>query len=472
MVPGETRTVTITMQNNGNMNWQPTVDGHKVALYNCNAAGTDLGSGTITSLVTNLPAGTNVAPGGSHTFTVTVTAPSTTGTYNVNWRMAWTGQYWFGTNVAGTLTVVDPVMDSVTVSATGSKLMKVGSTQTVTITMRNTGNINWQPKVDGHDVALFAYDPATNNLGTNAFGFIRANLPAGANVPHDGTATFSLPLTAPTTPGSYEFHVRMAWAGKYWFGTDMTIEMDVSPPLMDAYPMSNTLPISMNIGETKGVTVEMQNNGNINWQPFVDGHEVALFEYDPATNGLGTGAFGTKRIPLPAGSTVLPGVNHVFAFNITAPKIPGSYDLTFRMAHAGVKWFGPWVTQTVIVTQPNMNAHLVSSSVPSTMVHGSTQSVTIVMQNTGSTTWQQSLYGHNMGLYEFNPYLGSLGSGKFGITAIPIPAGVTVPTTSTRSFTFTIKAPSTPGNYLLDFKMAWAGMTWFGDEASRWVTVT
>ena len=80
MSPSETTTVTITMKNNGLTTW---TNGDKIKLFSENASGnTTWGSNRITFLNTE-----SVLYGETWEFSFEITAPSTPGSYNFQWRM-------------------------------------------------------------------------------------------------------------------------------------------------------------------------------------------------------------------------------------------------------------------------------------------------------------------------------------------------------------------------------------------------
>jgi len=89
MTPGQTATVSVTMRNNGTTIWT-RANGFKLGSQNPQDSTT---WGLIRVL---LPTGVSVAPGQQRTFTFTITAPSTAGTYNFRWRMVKEFVHWFG----------------------------------------------------------------------------------------------------------------------------------------------------------------------------------------------------------------------------------------------------------------------------------------------------------------------------------------------------------------------------------------
>ncbi len=113
---GEVFSATVTMQNNGTTVWSPNDMRNDIAGVNNYhvtvspwAATWNYGRDDVS---------TNVAPGGSFTFTVPLTAPATAGTYNLSTQMIQEGVQWFGALCnAGNITVSAIPAPTVTMTA-------------------------------------------------------------------------------------------------------------------------------------------------------------------------------------------------------------------------------------------------------------------------------------------------------------------------------------------------------------------
>jgi succinyl-CoA synthetase beta subunit len=110
---------------------------------------------------------------------------------------------------------------------------------------------------------------------------------------------------------------------------------------------------------------------------------------------------------------------------------------------------------------PARSAGLLKTTIPSTMVAGSTYKVVIQMKNTGRYSWR----------YLYNSRLKALGSDPF-TTVVSYRVGKTQIITHDHSITFTItmKAPSRAGTYVTDWRMYRNNLA-FGAIVSRKVTV-
>ncbi|MFC1768997.1 NBR1-Ig-like domain-containing protein, partial [Nanoarchaeota archaeon] len=105
------------------------------------------------------------------------------------------------------------------------------------------------------------------------------------------------------------------------------------------------------------------------------------------------------------------------------------------------------------------NAKCISHTIPASIVAGTSQQVSVTMKNTGTTAWKNNR-GYKLGLK--NPQDNPL----WGITRVSIPNAPVNPG-QTATFTFTIKAPSTPGEYANQWKMVQEQLEWFGEKCGR-----
>ncbi len=107
--------------------------------------------------------------------------------------------------------------------------MVTGQSYAVSVQMQNTGTATW---TTADNYRLGSQNPSDNVT----WGTGRATLP-GSIAPGQ-SATFSFNVTAPTTPGTYNFQWRMVQDGVAWFGPATTnVAIQVAPP---APPVSET----------------------------------------------------------------------------------------------------------------------------------------------------------------------------------------------------------------------------------------
>jgi len=101
------------------------------------------------------------------------------------------------------------------------------------------------------------------------------------------------------------------------------------------------------------------------------------------------------------------------------------------------------------------NAHFISQSVPDSLIAGRQYQATVIMQNTGTNTWTKA-DGYSLGIIA-NP------SNLWGIEKAPLLESDSIATSETKTFTFTIDAPTTAGSYMFQCQMLKDPQAWFGE---------
>jgi RHS repeat-associated protein len=118
---------------------------------------------------------------------------------------------------------------------------------------------------------------------------------------------------------------------------------------------------------------------------------------------------------------------------------------------------------TVAPTLVN-NARVTGVTVPTSMVAGRSYSVSVSMQNTGSTTWQP-------GVWKLGPE-GPQGNLIWGVGRVELPGGAVAPNGGA-TFNFTVTAPLTPGVANFQWSMLEELHQWFGEKTGAYaITVT
>ncbi len=212
LAAGETGTARVTVRNSGTATW--TTDYRLGAVDDSDP----FAEGRI-----YFPDGTRIAPGGEHTFTIALTAPSNPGDHRTDWRMVHEGVRWFGASVVKTITVTQPQEDGAAiVSADLPSVLDAGQTFDAQVTVKNTGTATWTR--DTHK--LGAVDDSDPLHGPDA----RVYLPQGVNVAPGDSWTFRIPMRAPQGKGTYKTDWRMVHEGVRWFGglaeRDVTVVSD------------------------------------------------------------------------------------------------------------------------------------------------------------------------------------------------------------------------------------------------------
>lgn len=200
VLAGQQLPVSITMRNVGTTAW--TTDHYFAIAPQPN-------NGTWGNVADHPLLPSNVLPGSTVTFSFNIPAPSTPGTYNLQWRML-NNWDWFGDRTDNvSVTVLAPSNQSEFVSQTVPTTMTGGEAYTVTIKMKNIGNTTWQA---GTGYKLGSQNPQDNTR----WGSSRVELTSP--VAPGGTAVFTFTVWAPGKAGTYNFQWRMLQEGVEWFG--------------------------------------------------------------------------------------------------------------------------------------------------------------------------------------------------------------------------------------------------------------
>ncbi|MFA6425117.1 MAG: NBR1-Ig-like domain-containing protein [Phycisphaerae bacterium] len=127
------------------------------------------------------------------------------------------------------------------------------------------------------------------------------------------------------------------------------------------------------------------------------------------------------------------------------------------MVQDGVAWFGQSHPHTIkVVAKPDKGARIISHDIPSVVSAGSVFTVHITVRNEGTTTWTQAT----------NFKLGAVdNSDPFAATRQLLGPSDSIAAGQTKTFTFTMTAPNTPGYYYqTDWRMLQESVTWFGQK--------
>jgi RHS repeat-associated protein len=217
----------------------------------------------------------------------------------------------------------DPVDGAQFIAQSVPSSMVAGQAYAVSVTMGNSGTTKWTPN----------YTLAALN---RVWGV--AQVQVAYDVASPSQYTFNFTVTAPPTPGYYNFQWQMQGSEPFEAASPSLAVQVIAPPVTPVPPVnaaqfvSQVVPASMIAGQTYPVTVSMKNTGTSIWTPGANGYLLG------AINLFGN---TTPFIQLNALSgPVSPGQIGTFSFNVTAPANPGTYPLQWKLVQAGVDWFG------------------------------------------------------------------------------------------------------------------------------------
>ncbi|WP_019909759.1 NBR1-Ig-like domain-containing protein [Paenibacillus sp. HW567] len=327
--------------------------------------------------------------------------------------------------------------------------MRMGTSYTVTVTVRNDGPSVWTEKDHFRLGAVGDSDPLSTT---------RQLIPDGREVHSGEYVTFTFTMTAPRKLGVVTTDWRMVQDGVEWFGDTLTFNVSLSNTVAKnaATIISDTIPDVMAKGHSYPVTISVRNDGQGIWYEEAFYRLGGVGDNDPFAN--------TRQNILD--EQVIIGQTTSFTFLMKAPDAAGTYTTDWRMVQDGVAWFGSTLTKNVQVTDGTRNASMISHTIPSIMEAGKTYDVSITVRNTGNTSWYED--STSVGKYR----LGGVGdSDPFTIHRIFLPSGVIVSPGEKYTFKFQMKAPSAAGVYISDWSMLQEAVTWFGEVLTQTVTV-
>lgn len=126
-----------------------------------------------------------------------------------------------------------------------------------------------------------------------------------------------------------------------------------------------------------------------------------------------------------------------------------------------------------VVRADTDNAKFASLTLPDKMSPGEVRRVSIIVQNTGSSTWSESVL-IRLGAGSTNEFVWSnwaYGGYSNSLTDQRACISGSVAPGSNTTFTFDIKAPSTTGTHWFEARMVRDGVAWFGDVLSKAIEV-
>jgi hypothetical protein len=137
----------------------------------------------------------------------------------------------------------------------------------------------------------------------------------------------------------------MVQEGVGWFGatsTNLPVSVGGTP---NAAFVSQGLPASMTAGQQNYVSVTMQNTGNTTWTA-AGGYRLG------SQNPQGNQTWGMNRVNLDPGDSIAPGQQKTFAWIVTPPLTPGTYNFQWKMVQEGVTWFGASTVNATVRVDP------------------------------------------------------------------------------------------------------------------------
>ncbi len=250
--------------------------------------------------------------------------------------------------------------------------LRPGESTPYTIRYRNTGDETWQRGVAGRQVNIgIVGDSNAFAAAGMALGWLASNRPATtseATVPPGGIATFTFPLGAPAAQGVFSVPLRPVLDGVTWLedqGAYLQVTSDFG---FHARWVSQSAYPTLSAGATSDpLVLTFRNAGDRAWLKGTAGQQanLGINGDDRSFAGLAVSWPTPDRVASQNESTVAPGANATFTFQVRAPTAPGTYALRLRPVIDGTVWMedeGVFLVVTVIGgAAPNLTATTVQS---------------------------------------------------------------------------------------------------------------
>ena len=225
--PGATAQLQVRFRNTGTATWRKGVAASQanLGINGDNASFAALGM-SVNWLTPDRPAAqseTTVAPGGIATFTFTVRAPATPGTYRIPIRPVIDGRTWMEDQGVFLLVASDLGYHSRWASQSAYPTLSPGATSGVLeIRFTNTGTKAWVKGAAGQqaNLGIVGDDRSWAGLGVGWLTADRLAPQSESSIAPGAVGTFAFQVRAPTTAGVYRIWVRPVIDGTTWMEDD------------------------------------------------------------------------------------------------------------------------------------------------------------------------------------------------------------------------------------------------------------
>jgi hypothetical protein len=337
---------------------------------------------------------------------------------------------------------------------------------------RSKGNLAWNIQKPGWDNSD---DPISCYAGPMTQGSRKRCPTDVSTVPYDGITTIDgvqTHMDNGSTAALYwytpHFHGNQLFVSIYegWFGPTKGVDYSWSFGGISFSTGSSTV-----IGNKQvTVTVSAINTGNQSWSDTTYPIRLATFapaEHDSAL--YDSSWVAPHRLATVSPSLVLPGGTGTFTFKANIPNNTSIYNERFNLVAEGSTWMpDPDFSIEFNITKATYKWQMVSQSSTNgfNLRTGQASQFTLVVKNTGNTTWNNSTNPVRLGTWNpsyrlstFNPN----DSSWFNQYRAATLQEASVAPGQNGTFIFNVKAPNKPGFYAERFNLVMEGVSWFDD---------
>jgi len=486
---GVSQTFSVKVTNTGNITW-PSTGANEVDLdlHFATASGGSATSGQwLSSLASPLPA--DVAPGATATVSFTLTPP--VGANILEALMIKEHQFWFD---KVTTSPVQWAFVPVTVNGQNAvwsasfDLSKVptnwsqGVSQTIPIKVTNVGNVTW-PSTGYTEVDLDVHFASSAGGSANSSHWLTSQaLALGGDVAPGASTTVNFTLSAPA--GVTVLEALMIKEHQFWFDAVTSSPQQWAPALISVTSQTpvwsatfdmSSVPTSWSQGVSQTFPVKVTNTGNVTW-PSTGYNEVDLdLHFASSSGGSANSAHWLTSLANPLGADVAPGGSATVNFTVIAPA--GSTVLEALMIKEHQFWFdsvtsSPQQWKSVATAFSLIAATYDLSKAPTAWKVGQSQTFSVTVTNTGTTTWVSTGYNEFDLDFHFTTTTGGSAQQGHWLTSMAFALPHDVLAGQSVTFSVTLTAPSSAGSMFLEAEMIKEHAFWFPQTSAVAVTVS
>ena len=295
------------------------------------------------------------------------------------------------------------------------------------------------------------------------------------------------PLAVNTT-----YHVRFditvagQWLTNQWdFSTGATVSgggptSTVPDGGLHSAWLSQTQVPAMQPASTSQATLLFRNTGTKTWTRGVVGSQVALGVNGDSASfsalGMNIGWPSANRVAVQNESSVGPGAVASFTFSLKAPFSAGTVRIPLRPVIDGVAWLEDQGVFLPVTTVVDYHSRWVAQSAYPTLRVGQVSGpLSISFRNAGSQSWMRGTLGQEarLAVNQDNAQWAALGVNWLSANRVAAQTEATVTPGGVATFTFQVRAPSTPGLYAIHLRPVIDAVSWMEDEGVfLYITVT
>ena len=222
-------------------------------------------------------------------------------------------------------------------------------------------------------------------------------------------------------------------------------------------------------GMTVSYSLRFRNTGTTAWQRGVPGRQVNLGVVDDSLefSEMAVGWMSGNRAATTVEAVVAAGAIGTFTFTIKAPVRLGAYRLPLRPVADGVTWLEHQGVFVLVTSDSGYHSRWISqTNVPELAPGVTSEPITLTVRNTGGKPWVKGVLGQEARIGIKNDELtwASLGVNWLSGSRPAAQTEATVAPGANGTFSFKVKAPTTPSTYVLALRPVIDGTVWMDDE--------